>query len=99
VIQVALSRIQMKLSTEKQIKTKQTNKQTNKNKKKTKAKTTITKTKQNKIKHLTIYESLKLICTCKWSIHLLVLIMSYFPYDGKNGTRSTCSKSNGISRH
>ena len=78
-IQVVLSRIQKKLSTEKQIKTKQTNKnKTNKQTKKktkTKTKTTMTKTKQNKIKQLTIYESLKLICTCKWwSIHLLVFI-------------------------
>ena len=50
VIQVALFRIQMKLSTEKQIKTKQTNKinkQTNKNKNKNKNNNNKNKTKQN----------------------------------------------------
>ena len=30
--------------------------------------------KQSKIKRLTIYESLKLVCTCKLSIYLLVFI-------------------------
>ena len=51
------------MSTEKKIKTKQTNK----NK----------KPKESKFKQLTIYVGFKLICTCKclkWSIHLLVFI-------------------------
>ena len=98
VIQVVLSRIQKKwridiiyfqiyykLRTEK----KKTNKQTNKNKKQNKQKIKTNQTNKNKksmqskIKQLTIYESLKLICTCKWSIHLLVFIRVIFLTTGK----------------
>ena len=59
--------------------------------KRNKQKTTTTKTTiTKKIKQLTMYERLKLICTCKLSINLctfgfestiISLYTSYFPYD------------------
>ena len=54
-----------------QAEAKQTNKkkQTKNNMKYKQAKTTITQ-KEKQAKQLTIYEILKLICMCKWSIDL-----------------------------